>query len=114
MSDAAPVDLQRLRELAPGEPADLRSFGDMFLDALDDHLTDLGRALAAGETPIAEQVAHTAAGVAGMCGAGTLAGLLEQVETEARQGNLALARDRCTTIGAERDRVRAFLDQQLT
>ena len=113
MSDA-PVALDRLRQLAPGEPADLRSFAEVFVQALDEHVTELGRALATGEIATVEQVAHTAAGMAGMCGAGALAGLLEHIETEARQGNLALARDRCTTIDAERDRVRAFLDQQLT
>ena len=90
-----PVDLEGFRSMLreAGAEAALYSILDTFLRQAPDRLASLAAASASGNTAEITSAAHVFRGAAATIGAAELAGLLEHVETQARGGALAEARE---------------------
>ena len=90
-----PVDLEGFRSMLreAGAEQALYSILDTFLRQAPDRLAALAAAVATGTGAEISRAAHAFRGAAATIGAGTLAELLERVETTSRAGEVAAARD---------------------
>src|SRR2546421_6756819 len=90
-----PVDLEGFRSMLreAGAEQALYSILDTFLRQAPDRLAALAAAVATGTGGEIARAAHAFRGAAATIGAGTLAELLERVETTSRAGEVAAARD---------------------
>ena len=90
-----PVDLEGFRNMLreAGAEGALYSIVDTFLRQAPERLASLAAASASGNTAEITSAAHVFRGAAATIGAAELAGLLEHVETQARGGALAAARE---------------------
>ena len=96
LNDAKPpVDLEGFRTMLreAGAEGALYSIVDTFLRQAPERLASLAAASASGNTAELTSAAHVFRGAAATIGAAELAGLLEHVETQARGGALAEARE---------------------
>ena len=84
-----PHVIASLRELdEPGAPGLLEELVDIFLSDAPTRVAALEEALAAGDSPQLERVAHALKSSCGNLGAKTLADLCRQIESNGRQGRL--------------------------
>jgi HPt (histidine-containing phosphotransfer) domain-containing protein len=104
-----PVDLERLREFSDGTDDGVRTLAGLFLDELEEAARGLGRSAAASARTELEAIAHRAGGTAGACGAVALAGVLLNVESMARVGEVEQAAGLLPQLERELTAVRQFL-----
>jgi HPt (histidine-containing phosphotransfer) domain-containing protein len=112
----APVDaaiLQGFRQLQEeGAPDVVTEFIDLFLDDLPSRREAILEALARADAEGIRARAHALKGSAAYIGAGVLAELCRELETAARQGDLAGAARLGAAIEEEATRVGAYLATQ--
>ena len=104
-----PVDLERLREFSDGSDDGVRTLAGLFLDELEEAARALGRSAGAGAQTELETIAHRTGGTAGACGAVALAGVLLNIESMARAGQVEQAAGLLPQLERELTAVRQFL-----
>jgi len=108
-----PVDVERLTEMAgPDEPS-LRELTDLYLTQTDDQLAELREAISKSNAKEVERVAHKAAGASSTCGMIAVVPALRELETQARQDNLAQANAFFESVTRDLQRIRTFLKDYL-
>ena len=109
-----PVDLEGFRATLreAGAEQALYSIVDTFVRQAPDRLGALAAALASGTGDEIAKAAHVFRGAAATIGARELAGLLEQVETTARAGEVESARDAFESVSPVSHQVIDYLRQQ--
>lgn len=106
-----PVDLERLREFSDGTDDGVRTLAGLFLDELEEAARALGRSV--GTPTELETIAHRTGGTAGACGAVALAGVLLNIESMARAGQVEQAAGLLPQLERELAAVRQFLHIEL-
>ena len=106
-----PVDLERLREFSDGTDDGVRTLASLFLDELEEAARALERSV--GMRTELETIAHRTGGTAGACGAVTLAGVLLNIESMARAGQVEQAAGLLPQLERELTAVRQFLRIEL-
>ncbi|HYX81256.1 MAG TPA: response regulator, partial [Gemmatimonadales bacterium] len=111
---APPVDLEGFRSTLreAGAEQALYSIIDTFVRQAPERLAALATALASGDGSEIAHSAHVYRGAAATIGAGELAELLAQVETSARAGEIARARDAFEYLSPLAHTVTEYLRQQ--
>jgi CheY-like chemotaxis protein len=111
-----PVDLERfknaLRETGAG--AAINSILDTFLSQVPGRLATLEAASQSGNADAITRAAHVLRGAAATIGARALAGLLQQVETAAQDGDVGRARGALGAVLVEAAVVLAFVQRDRT
>jgi hypothetical protein len=99
----APVDLETFRAAMRDAGAEEAVDGilDTFVQQAPTRLAGLTAAVSGGAADAVARAAHTLRGAAATIGARELAGLLEEIELAARDGNVAQAREGIAQVGAE-------------
>jgi HPt (histidine-containing phosphotransfer) domain-containing protein len=106
-----PVDLERLREFSDGTDDGVRTLAGLFLDELEETARALRRSV--GTPTELETIAHRTGGTAGACGAVALAGVLLNIESMARAGQVEQAFGLLPQLERELTAVRQFLRIEL-
>jgi two-component system sensor histidine kinase/response regulator len=111
---APPVDLEgfRMTLREAGAELALYSIVDTFVRQGPDRLAALAAAAAGGDGAEMAKAAHVYRGAAATIGAGGLAELLERVETTARAGDIAAAKEACELVTPVAHSVIEYLRQQ--
>jgi HPt (histidine-containing phosphotransfer) domain-containing protein len=108
-----PIDIKTLHELedtiAAGMPELMVELFDSYLEDAPKHLANLNAAVDRNDAPAVQFAAHTLKSASGTFGATQLAGLCQQMEDQAKSGQIGDFPQLCHAIESEFDRVRAAL-----
>jgi HPt (histidine-containing phosphotransfer) domain-containing protein len=104
-----PTKLRELIELTGGDRTWVRELLNIYVDDTRKRLADLGAVVAAGIPDRIQRDAHGIKGSSGNVGASRMAQLCQQMETYAREGDLAGARRHLVDMQDEFDRIGAWV-----
>jgi CheY-like chemotaxis protein/HPt (histidine-containing phosphotransfer) domain-containing protein len=111
--DVAPVDLERLTEMAGSDPVGVRELVELYLGQTSGQLEELKMAVERGATKEIERVAHKAAGASATCGIVGIVPMLRELERHGRSGDTREAAVLIERVSEELSRVRGYLDQHV-
>jgi len=109
-----PVDMNRLLEFTDGSPENLRELALLYLKQTAEQLEHLRDAVAANAPADVRRVAHSCAGASATCGMRRIAVLLRELEHQGIEGQLTNAAELCREVTGEFERIREFLQHQLS
>ena len=107
----AGLDLDRLRELADDNPAEVRSLVELYLQQTEQQLSQMRAAIQSHSADTLGRVAHSCAGASATCGMTPMVNPLKELEKRARSGTLDGADEWHQKALAEFARIRAALNQ---
>jgi CheY-like chemotaxis protein/nitrogen-specific signal transduction histidine kinase/HPt (histidine-containing phosphotransfer) domain-containing protein len=108
-----PVDVARLMQFAAGDWGTFREIVDVYLNQTAPQLSQLQKAVAAGNTAEVGTVAHKCAGASATCGMNAIVPLLRELEHQGRSGQLNHADQLVQKADEAFASIRRFLDQYL-
>ncbi|MCB1051311.1 MAG: Hpt domain-containing protein [Acidobacteria bacterium] len=85
------INWSRIDELTQGDTTFGRELLEMFIEDARDLLSEIEKALSAGNLEVASQVAHTLKGSSGNVGAETVFGLAQNLEAQLKMGEQSTA-----------------------
>ncbi len=105
----APVDWERLTELAGGDEGGILELATLYLTQTEIQFEELAAAVKGGLVKEVERVAHKSAGASATCGMNAIVPVLRELERQGRDGQLADAESLVSRATKELDRIRDFL-----
>ncbi len=108
------VDLEQLGEVADNDPSQMRELADFYLAQADETLSGLDAAIKAGSAKEVNRLAHRLSGASATCGMTLVVPPLQQMELEAKQGQLSGARQCLAQTTREIESVRHWLARRLS
>ena len=105
-----PIDLARLRDFSDGTDSGVRELARFFLQHMDECLSAVRAAVAAGDWGTVRKEAHRGGGTAGACGAGELSSMLLRLEVFALERRTEEAAVLIPGVERELALVSRFLD----
>ncbi|HSH95973.1 MAG TPA: Hpt domain-containing protein, partial [Roseimicrobium sp.] len=110
---AAPVDMELLREMAGDDVTSLREMVDLYLTQADDLMGRLRIAIEGGSAKDIARLAHSFQGSSSSCGMNSIVAPLRELERMGKAGELP-ANDRLITeVTVQLERIRIFLNTQV-
>ncbi|HEU6449000.1 MAG TPA: response regulator [Verrucomicrobiae bacterium] len=112
-NNEAPVEMERLLDLADGSDDSLRELVELYYKQTADQLQKLREAINANNVEDVRRVAHSCAGASATLGMTQIVPPLRELEKQGAQGTLAPnAADLCENCGREFIRIKEFLAAQ--
>ena len=111
-SESAPLNYERLHEIAGGDRAFAHELIHLFVDDAARRITSLAEAIAAADTETSRKVAHTLKGSCGNIGAEPLRRAAFTVEQQVKAADLTNAVDSLAMIEREFERLRESLAER--
>ena len=108
--EEAPVDFERLTDMAGGDEAGIRELADLYLTQTTEQLENLKVAVETGAVRDVERIAHKSAGASATCGMNAIVPHLRELERQGHAGSLSNASALVAQAGKELERIRAFLN----
>ncbi len=105
----APVDIERLTDLAGGGEEEVRGLVDLYLNQTTGQLASIREAIEAGRAGEVRRIAHSCVGASATCGMQTLVAPLRELEAMGDRGQLQDAMRAWQQAAHEFDRVKQFL-----
>jgi PAS domain S-box-containing protein len=107
-----PVDLERLHAVMGDDPEEVCAIIGVYLEQMTHSIGRLDAAIASGDAPEVNTVAHNCVGVSATCGAVALLGPLRELERMGREHRLVGAEYLGAEVRREFGRVKAFLEDK--
>ncbi len=108
----SPVDLERLHSVMGDDPEEVCAIIGVYLEQMTHSLERLDAAIASGDAPEVDSVAHNCLGVSATCGAVALVSPLRELERMGREHRLVGAEYLSAEVRREFGRVKAFLEDK--
>ncbi|MBI3875375.1 MAG: response regulator, partial [Verrucomicrobia bacterium] len=105
----APVDIERLTDLAGGGEEEVRGLVDLYLNQTTGQLDSIREAIETGKASEVRRIAHSCVGASATCGMQTLVAPLRELEAMGDRGQLQGAMRAWQQAAHEFDRVKQFL-----
>ncbi|MSU59052.1 MAG: response regulator [Pedosphaera sp.] len=112
-AEAAPVDLERFKELTDGSEAGMKELADMYLNQTKGQLEQLHAAVQAQQHAEVRRLAHSCVGASATCGMTQLVPHLRELERQGYEGKLTNAADLCGEATREVERIKTFFAAHL-
>jgi signal transduction histidine kinase/two-component SAPR family response regulator len=100
-AEAAPVEMDRLTELAGGDTEKLRELVELYLQQTTQQIVQIEAAVSANKAEEVRRVAHSCAGASATLGMTRLVPLLRDLERQGAEGSLPNAAQVCQDIARE-------------
>jgi response regulator RpfG family c-di-GMP phosphodiesterase len=107
-----PVDLERLHAVMGDDPEEVSAIIGVYLEQMTRSLERLDAAIASGDAPEVNSVAHNCVGVSATCGAVALVSSLRELERMGREHRLVGSEYLGAEVRREFGRVKAFLEDK--
>jgi CheY-like chemotaxis protein/HPt (histidine-containing phosphotransfer) domain-containing protein len=108
-AEEPPVEMDRLMDLADGNPENLRELVDLYFEQTARQLTQLEAAVRANKTGEVRHLAHSCAGASATLGMNRLLTILQELERQGVDGALVNAEPLCADAAREFKRIKDFL-----
>jgi HPt (histidine-containing phosphotransfer) domain-containing protein len=99
----------RFREVASGNPEQLRKLIELYLSQTEEILQAMEEACRTGSAAEIKRLAHKCCGSSATCGINSIVGLLRELETSGQENRMADATRLVGKIRAQFEDIRAFL-----
>jgi CheY-like chemotaxis protein/HPt (histidine-containing phosphotransfer) domain-containing protein len=106
---APSVDLERMNELADGQPQYMKELAEIYLQQTEAMIKELKKAATTGSASEIQRLAHKCAGSSGTCGMTNISALFNELESQARKGTTLHAATLVDQATAELQAIRHFL-----
>jgi HPt (histidine-containing phosphotransfer) domain-containing protein len=114
LEDLPPVDMHRLYQAMGTDPTELQEILDIYLDQMPISLEQLRVAINAGNANDVNLIAHNCGGTSANCGMTALVSPLRELERMGHESELAGAAMLRERVCKEFERVKVFLEEQLS
>jgi HPt (histidine-containing phosphotransfer) domain-containing protein len=117
MQDSTPqepsVDFELLNSIFDNDPDQVREVLNLYLEQASAQIEGMGAAIAAGNAPDLNRLAHKCAGSSASCGMNNIVPLLRELERMGKESQLAEAPEFYGLVQAEFQNIRQILIQHL-
>jgi len=107
-----PVDMERLRYVADGDPGDLREIVDIYIRQTEEQLNQLDLAVQNLSAKDVQALAHSCVGASSTCGMAAIIAPLRELETMAREKRLSGAPEQLASARSSFEQIKQFLTTQ--
>ena len=108
-AEEPPVDMERLMDLADGNPENLRELINLYFKQTARQLAQLEAAIRANKTGEVRHLAHSCAGASATLGMNRLVTMLRELERQGTDGALVNMEPLCADVAREFKRIKDFL-----
>jgi signal transduction histidine kinase/two-component SAPR family response regulator len=111
-AEEPPVEMDRLMDVADGNPENLRELVDLYYEQTARQLAQLEAAVRANKTGEVRHLAHSCAGASATMGMNRIMTMLRELERQGTDGALVNAEPLCADVAREFKRIKDFLARQ--